>query len=339
MKETKIFLKDKENCNENFTHIEDGITDPVLKEIDELYGAADVLSMEHAKTHHWNLWFLSVFGAATAFLFLLYDEAELHLLVFGCIVCIILIYISLEYTERKESHRKYTQYRLLAECLRVQYFLSIAGIKKNVSDILPWFVKAGVPWINEVLSELPQTNTNEKKPIINCWIRNQRDYHYKARVRLTRQQEKESRTGRRVIYITIATYLIAALFEIYMMISPTGEINIDILNGILTALQQWNIMVGYDQVDMIRAVLKIVLGTMSVITLFVGSYYGKMALSNTIDDHRRMEMLYEQCINKILQNNEEESEELILKLAQEFLIENSTWYAYQKNNQPDLTFE
>ena len=154
MKETEIFLKDKENCNENFTHIEDGITDPVLKEIDELYGAADVLSMEHAKTHHWNLWFLSVFGAATAFLFLLYDEAELHLLVFGCIVCIILIYISLEYTERKESHRKYTQYRLLAECLRVQYFLSIAGIKKNVSDILPWFVKAGVPWIKEVLSEL-----------------------------------------------------------------------------------------------------------------------------------------------------------------------------------------
>ena len=98
-------------------------------------------------------------------------------------------------------------------------------------------------------------------------------------------------------------------------------------------------MVGYDPVDMIRAVLKIVLGTMSVITLFVGSYYGKMALSNTIDDHRRMEMLYEQCINKILQNNEEESEELILKLAQEFLIENSTWYAYQKNNRPDLTFE
>ena len=62
-------------------------------------------------------------------------------------------------------------------------------------------------------------------------------------------------------------------------------------------------------------------------------------VSLTIEDHRRMAMLYEKAENKIVQNGGEENEDLILSLAHEFLIENSTWYAYQKKNQPSLTFE
>ena len=48
MNEKKIFFEEKENCKIPFTHIEEGITNPTLKEIDELYGAADVLSIENA---------------------------------------------------------------------------------------------------------------------------------------------------------------------------------------------------------------------------------------------------------------------------------------------------
>lgn len=339
MNNKEIFFNDKENCDIEFTHIEDGITDSVLKKIDEIYGAADVLSIENAKKHHRNLLLLSVFGSLMAFLFLLYDEAELHWLIFGCVLLIYAIYRLYHIAEKTECHRKYLQYRLLAESLRVQYFIYVAGLNRNVSEILPWFVKKGVPWIDEILSDLPQINTNKKNKIINCWIRDQIDYHHKALVRLTEKKIREARTGRRVLYITIATYIFAFLFEIYMLTQSSGEINIDFIGGILYNLQQYGIMEGYSQIDMIRAVLKIVLGTMSVITLFLGSYYGKMSLSNTIDDHRRMEMLYEQVKNDILVQKGEESEELILSLAREFLVENSTWYAYQKKNQPDLTFD
>lgn len=339
MNEKEIFFNDKKNCEIEFTHIEDGITDSTLKEIDELYGAADVLSIENAKKHQNNLLWLSIFGSIMAFLFLLYDEAELHLLIIGCILLIYIIYKLYNVAEETDCHRKYLQYRLLAESLRVQYFISIAGIDKNVSEILPWFVKKGVPWINEILTDLPPINTEKKKKIINCWIRNQIDYHHNALVRLTDKKIREKRTGRRVLYITIATYIFAFFFELYMLTQPTGEINIDFIGGILNNLQQWGIMIGYTQIDMIRAVLKIVLGTMSAITLFVGSYYGKMSLSNTIEDHRRMEILYEQTKHEILKQKGVESEDLILSLAQEFLIENSTWYAYQKKNKPDITFE
>jgi hypothetical protein len=75
---------------------------------------------------------------------------------------------------------------------------------------------------------------------------------------------------------------------------------------------------------------------MSAITLFTGSYYGKMSLSNTIDDHRRMSSLYQKAEKDIMKNGE--SEELLISLAREYLIENSTWYSYQTKNKPDLVF-
>ena len=124
------------------------------------------------------------------------------------------------------------------------------------------------------------------------------------------------KSTRRAIVITIATYLLVGAFEIWMLSNANGEINIDILGAILKSLQDYGIMTGYTQVDMIRAVFKIIIGSMTVFTLFLGSYYGKMSLSNEIEDHRRMVMLYEKAENEVLQNGE--TENLILSIAQEF---------------------
>ena len=93
-------------------------------------------------------------------------------------------------------------------------------------------------------------------------------------------------------------------------------------------------MIDVSQADLLRAILKIVLGTMSAITLFTGNYYGKMSLSNVIDDHKRMISLYKTAEERILQEGEDE--DLILFLAREYLNENSTWYAYQSKNKPDI---
>ena len=49
-------------------------------------------------------------------------------------------------------------------------------------------------------------------------------------------------------------------------------------------------------------------------------------------------MLYEKAERDIVQNEGVEDDELILRLAREFLIENSTWYAYQSKNKAELVF-
>lgn len=333
----ETFYDDKEKCRIPFSHIENEVNDPILKEIDELYGAADVLSIENAKKHERNLWLLSAFGTIITLLFLLYDEAELHLLIFGCIIIIIGLFQIYKFAERLDCHRKYIQYRVLAETLRVQYFLSKAGVKKRVSDILPWFISNGIPWINEILLELPVNDNKQKNSIINCWIRDQINYHQSALVKSTKKTERDSRITKIVLIITIATYLFALLFEIFILTIPSGEITSDILTSFLKMLQNWGIMIGFTPTDMVRSILKIIIGTMSATTLFTGSYYGKMSLSNNIEDHRRMAMLYENAENEIMRNGE--SEDLILSLAREFLIENSTWYSYQSKNSPDLTLD
>lgn len=339
MNEKEIFFKDKENCSLPLSHVEDGEIPPELKYVDELYGIADALSIENAMKHERNLKYLAILGTLVAIFFLLYGEARIFWLVFGCALLIFIIIFINQIAEKSECHRKYTQYRVLAESLRVQYFISLAGIDKNVSEILPWFTKKGIQWVDELLSELPPVHVKEKKPIINCWIRNQRDYHEKKFKSTKKTYEKDRRIKNMVLYVTILTYIIAVIFEVYMYIVHPGELNFMSLGWILNTVQPAGVMIHFDQVELIRAILKIILGTMSAATLFTGSYYGNMSLSNISEDHRRMIMLYEYSIHEIKENNGEESEELILRLAREFLIENSTWYAYQKNNKQDLTFE
>lgn len=336
--EKEIFFKDKENCDMKFSHVEDGEIDPKLKDIDELFGAADVLSMKYNAKHDRNLKFLSVFGAVVVFLFLLYDEAELHSLVFGCIALIGVVIIQNHYAQKHEYLRKYTQYRLLAESLRVQYYLSYAGVKKRVIDILPWFTKKGIPWIVEVLSELPQIEIGQRRSIMNCWIRPQRDYHEQKYYELRRKEEKNDKL-KYVMYLTVFAYALALIFEIIMYTTPSHELNVDFIGNILYGLQSVGIMEGNSQTAMIRAILKIFLGTLSAITLLAGNYYGKKSLSTIIEDHRRMFMLYEHVEYEIIQNRNVESDELILDLAREFLFENSAWYAHQKQNESDITFE
>ena len=336
MRRKEIFLKDKENCEIPFTHIEDNIANSELKKIDELYGAADVMSIENAKRYEQYLKLLAIIGTAIAFFFLLYDEAELHLLIFICIALIVILVYAKKVAEDNKYHEKYVEYRVLAETLRVHYFLSIAGIEEYTSIILPWFIKKGAPWINDILLSL-NVDIGEKRPILDCWIVDQKEYHQNAWMKSTNHKERNDKIANVALWITLITYAIAAIFEIYMLTTASGEINYDILAVILKTFQDWGIMVGYEQVDMIRAILKIVIGSMSAGTLFINSYYGKMSLSNEIESHRRMVMLYEKAEREVMQKGE--SDELIISLAHEFLIENSTWYAYQSKNKIDLILE
>ena len=312
MDQKQEFYQDMAGCKEPFTHIVDGADDCGLQKIDELYGAADVLSVQNAKKRRRILLALAFAGTMLTFLFLLYDEAELHGLILACIVMILCLFLINRIARRLDCHRKYLEYRVLAESLRVQYYLNSAGVDANVSELLPWTLKQNVPWILEILRELP-VGGSDQVPALDGWVRSQRAYHEKALHKAEKKDLVSKRVSMAVLIITIFSYLGAVVFEIFLYPKIAGAINADVF----------------------RAALKILLGTLSAITLFTGSYYGKMSLSNEIDDHRRMIALYEQTEQEILQKGE--TEELLLSLARECLNENSTWYAYQSTNTPDIS--
>ena len=118
--------------------------------------------------------------------------------------------------------------------------------------------------------------------------------------------------------LALATYAAALIFEI----SAGG-------------LFSGDMRLPAEQVDIIRVILKVAMGSFSAMTLFAGNYYGKLSLEDTAQDHRRMAALYRKTEQEILQNGE--TEELLLKLAREELSENSSWYAYQSKNTPDVS--
>lgn len=313
MNKKEVFFKDRDECSEEFTHITENITDPTLKVIDELYGAADVLSIKNAQKHQRILLALSVIGTLITMAFLLYDEAELHGLILACTVMILFLFYIRKKADNIDCHRKYIEYRVLAETLRVQFFLSVAGVQKQVKDILPWFIRQGLPWIEDILKTLPEMKNHERNPIINFWILDQRTYHNGALEKAQNKKNRDNRTTRIVIAITIIAYIVTLLFEIFIYAQNPGV-----------------------DVNAVRAILKIVVGTMSAVTLFTSSYYGKLSLTYTIKDHKRMIALYDNAEREISKKGE--TEEILIELAREFLIENSTWYSYQTKNKPDLVF-
>ncbi|MCR4672817.1 MAG: hypothetical protein K5637_06245, partial [Lachnospiraceae bacterium] len=281
------------------------------KTIDELYGAADVLSIKNAERHRRILLALSAAGTLLTLAFLLYDEAELHGLILACGVMILCLAVIRRISNRLDCHRNYLQYRVLAESLRVQFFLSLAGIKKTVADLMPWSVREGIPWIREVLMELPKQETEKPQSVLDLWIRDQKNYHISALKKTEKKNRRDECIARIVLVITIASYVAALVYELAIY----GKAD-------------------FGNAELVRVILKILLGTMSAITLFLGSYYGKMSLGNVIDDHKRMIALYETSEQEVLKSGE--SEELLLFLAREALNENSAWYAYQCKNKADM---
>ena len=310
------FDKERKECNEP-THIEEDISDPTLIEIDELYGAADVLSMKHADRHHEKIRNISLIAPLIVFFFLLYEAAAQHWLIFVVTALIILLYFVYRQPNKENAHEKYLEYRVLAEALRIQYFISKAGIKKKVIEILPWFTEIRIPLVKNVLSELSSTETDKKEPILDCWIRDQMKYHDNAHKRALKQLEKNELYERISLIATIIFYIIALIFEITMILYAPFEVE--------TA--HW-----------VRAGLKIGVGTATAITIFLSNYYGKMSLSSKVDEHLRMYWLYQKVETKIRQTKEEDEDEIIY-LAEQCLIENASWYSHQKKNTPDFAVE
>ena len=306
------FEQDKRSYSGKIPGFSELTGDPELGETDTLYCAADALSMINAEKHRRVLLALSVAGSLLTLLFLLYDEAELYGLIFACGVMVLSLYLIRYIAERSEYHRKYLEYRVLAESLRIQYYVFFSGICERVSGLMPWSIRQDLPWVVEILDSLPVPQSNISRPIADFWIKDQKEYHKSKLAASVKKNLLDNRIAAATVIVTVVAYVAAMVFEIFVRGKLIGKID----------------------VDLIRTVLKIFVGTMSAITLFTGNYFGKMSLPNIIDDHKRMIALYETVEEQI--RTQGENKELVLFLARECLNENSTWYAYQNKNKPDL---
>ena len=316
LRETEIFNLDAEQGD---LKIEiSGEKDRTLAGLRALYESADSLSMENAVKHRRLLAGLSTAATVLAMSFLLYDEADWFWMILVCGVMIIALFLINRLCRRSKYQARYLEYRVLAESLRVQYHLRSAGVGCEVSDIMPWNIQLAMPWVRKAAAAMMTgAPPLDRKSIRDSWVIDQRDYHRDALKRTEAKLKSNDRILRVALIMTLLIYALALVFEI-----GCGGL----LGGKVVFPPEVN--------DTIRMYIKIAMGTFSAGTLFAGNYYGKQALPNMMDDHRKMVILYEEAAAEIGRLGE--NEDLLIRLAENELAENANWYAYQSKNEPEL---
>ena len=291
--------------------------EPEMERLETLYSVADSLSIRYAKVYRRTLGILAVLGPVVAFAFLLYDEAELPFMILLCGITLLAAILVTGTAKRTDGHRRYIEYRMLAEALRVQLYLRYAGSRTEVQRIMTWTQQQETPWILCALCAVnAEKPPEQRRDVRKCWVESQRTYHAKAGKRAKGQCRRNDRMLRTAVICAIALYFGGVLFELLgggLIFKPSVQVQD---TGI------W------------RTALKILLGTVSVGTLFLASYYGKMSLERKRTDHAKMEAFYTTVSRQTERLGQ--TEELLEVLAREELTENGNWCSYQRDNAPEL---
>ena len=291
--------------------------DPLLDRMEHIYQQADRLSLRFAGTYRRILILLAVVSTLITACFLLYDEAEMHFLILVCGLALLLAWYLQRYAGKSSCHRRYLEYRVLAESLRVQAFLRYAGVAREAISLLPWSQQQETPWIATAMSVLSVGERPQKAHDIRaCWAEDQLRYHRSAQQKDAHKLRGSGRVVGAALLVSILLYLAALVFEL-------------LFGGILAHRP------AILDAESYRTWLKLVLGSISAATLFISNYYGKLSLSRGVEDHEKMATFYDRIIQRLLRCGQDES--LVLLLGREELIENGNWCSYQRDNAPDFS--
>ncbi len=292
--------------------------DRKLERMESVSLIAGKLSSLYAKHYRRVLALLAAASMVLTFAFLMYDEVQAIWMILVCGIMLIGAWLCQRYASRSDCHRRYIEYRVLAECLRVQVYLRYAGTGVEAANLLSWTQQEETAWIMTALCALTAgTPAKKVHDIRECWVEDQRKYHEAAEKRSLHDLGVSENTVRTALITSIVLYLAAVLFEL-------------LCGGLLFAPK-----VHVTNVEVYRTALKILLGTISAVTLFITNYYGRMSLPRILSDHKKMERFYRKMSDQLLGRGQ--TNELLTVLAREELVENGNWCSYQRDNKPDMS--
>ena len=296
---------------------EDKPSEPGLQKLEALYRTADNLSMRFGRLYRQKLSLLAILGTVVTFAFLMYDEMDMLPMILVCAAAVIGAILTAGSARRFATHRRYIEYRTLAETLRVQMFLRYAGSGAETQRLMPWTQQEEIPWIlcamGAVNAEKPP---EQSRDIRTCWAEDQRQYHEKAEKRTSGQLGRNNRLLQTAAVCAVILYF--------------GGLAFELLGGGLL----FRPVITVQNPPVWRTILKILLGTVSAGTLFLASYYGKMSLERKNADHGKMKVFYGRMERELERRGQ--TEELLETLAREELTENGNWCSYQRDNAPEL---
>ena len=296
---------------------EDAGKEPELQEMQAVYRAADSLSLRFAKQYRRILAGLAATGTLLTLAFLLYDEKDMIPMILLCGAMLACAVLLSGRAEHSACHRRYIEYRALAEAMRVQMYLRYAGSRVEAQRLMSWTQQTETAWILCAVCALnAQKPPETARDIRECWVMDQEAYHRKAGRRTGKKNEGNNRLVRIILLCSAAVYAATLAFEL-------------LCGGLV-----FHPVIGMEDPDAFRVMIKIVLGTLSAGTLFLSGYYGKMNLERETTDHGKMEVFFRTMSERIAAQGQTES--LMETLGREELAENGSWCSYRRDAKPEL---
>ena len=304
-----------------------------------LFGVADGLSLQYRRLRLRVLRRLSGLSTVLVLLFLLYDELESDLMLPLYALLLIFAFFLYRHTKKREYHRKYIQYRLFAEALRVQFYWEIAGVDAKIWEQYTWAQKDDIIWIKEALAALdiapPDVCGTLPDTILllqSCWIDGQLAYHRAARHSKGMRLRQNGRIASALLAFTVVVFALTFIFEFF-----AGEL---MLVVIPTDAVSKLLLIHEEQDITVRSLLKILLGIAAAGTALLSHYFSKLSLAVQVRDNARMAGLYAMAQKHLAQFDLLEDQaavlQLLFHLGREAVVENGNWMLDYLEQSPDF---
>ena len=352
--EAPAFLKDIISKTVSYNSYETEVPEGAIKlwgNVDELdeyrknlrrhYVKADGLSYsKNQKKYNLFILLLAIIGTVVACTFLIYDDASLPYMIFPCTLAIGLILLFTLLGKRKGYHKKYIEYRAMAEALRIQFYMSACINDKsnvsNVCDLYAWSQKVDMVWIDKAIQAIDVISNTEKlkidpSQVIDVWIGNhekptgQLKYHTRKKVQNRKQAKKYETLSAVTSIATIAIYFIIFVFEVVAYVLRALDINWFWEENIFAHI-------GW------RNFTAIIMGVVTSASLLFSSYWGKLSYNRKLDDNEKMCRFYASAFarwNEVKDHNAE-IEKFVTEIAREEIVENGVWCSYVSDNELEI---
>lgn len=289
---------------------------------------ADLLSLHCQRKRNASIRNISLVSLGLVITFLLYDEIEslIALLIYG-VLMVSSVMIFLNVRDRK-LHERYLLYRALAEALRIQLYMCIAGIDHKT--IIPtWRIDRKLLFVVSSLKNFaePVKDDSGIDVIKDSWIKDQLSYHNKSVSSKRTRQNFNDRLIKILILVAMLFYCIVVILELFIASTMKTEV-IDFADTIFPAMG----------ILTLSGVLKIILGILFAGVAFLANYYVKHALPEKIDNDEKLEKLFALANEEleIHKSDYEYTRSILASLADAYVEEVVNLYVYNAKNAPEL---